>query len=480
MVRTDCSPQLESAILAAWAREGMITSRIEYGNLVLICLLHYDKLIADDPDDPAKQVLAAKTVHAKLECRVGVLLKECTSHVFRAPRNWIHQHKGTEFSKSSKDRFYSLLSASFASILKDNRISEAIVRVSVILAVLETKRFETPSFSDTTAIDAFVGSESKKLHVYSTETVKSCNDQHLLLHEPIVERAKSLLKHSCVYLSAVCTDDTTGATMGTLHCSVVYGHEIVDGDLTGMVEGGFNVGVKLPHNGDKGIKNPLYSQTVATYLRTIWLKKISFWSRGIVDLAEKAKDMAIDPTNQLIEAIFKNVKHGQDVFQHVGDPGQYVLHRMDDCRKSEKRFIDEFQYLGESLKKIQDRRSKKKRKKTQMSQDAATQEAEEKIDEPWSRKGASVEAETKLRNRLLFISTELFGSTNNSKCHDFIKETHVGDAKNMMSYPTFNNFMNGKSKPPLNARFMKGLQAFVSRNTETLASATATVTDQVD
>ena len=41
-----------------------------------------------------------------------------------------------------------------------------------------------------------------------------------------------------------------------------------------------------------------------------------------------------------------------------------------------------------------------------LSQDVATQEAEEKTDEPWSRKGSSVEAETKLLNALLSISTK--------------------------------------------------------------------------
>jgi hypothetical protein len=47
MCMTDCSPQLESGALKAFASEGMITSRILYGNVVLIYLLHYDKKILD-------------------------------------------------------------------------------------------------------------------------------------------------------------------------------------------------------------------------------------------------------------------------------------------------------------------------------------------------------------------------------------------------------------------------------------------------
>jgi hypothetical protein len=215
-------------------------------------------------------------------------------------------------------------------------------------------------------------------------------------------------------------------------------------------------------------------------LRTTWFKKISLWSRGIVDLAEKAKCMDTDPTNQLIEAVFKNVKHCQDVFEHVRDPGQYILHRWDDCRKSEKRFIDEFQYLRESLNKILVRRSDKKKRKM-LSQDVAIQETEEKTDEPWSRKGSPVEAETKLRNSLLFISMELFGLINNSKCHGLVVKTHVENKNDMMSYPTFNKFMRAQGSGRLKPGHMKTLQAFETRQTALqMASASATDGDHVD
>jgi hypothetical protein len=150
------------------------------------------------------------------------------------------------------------------------------------------------------------------------------------LHEPIITKAKSLLKHSCVYLSAVSIDDDTNKTMGTLRCSVVYGREIVDGAVTAMMEGGFNGGVKLPRNGDDGIKNPIYSLTVANYLRGTWMKNTALWSRGVVDLVESALDMDIEGNNQFSEAVFRHVKHEQDV-EHVSNPGDYVLHRWEDC-----------------------------------------------------------------------------------------------------------------------------------------------------
>jgi hypothetical protein len=48
------------------------------------------------------------------------------------------------------------------------------------------------------AIDAFIQSESKELHVDSLEDVdatllQACDDNDLLLHKPIVAKTKSLL-----------------------------------------------------------------------------------------------------------------------------------------------------------------------------------------------------------------------------------------------------------------------------------------------
>jgi hypothetical protein len=499
MCMTDCSPQLESAALAAFGREGMVTSRIQYGNVMLVHLLHFDKEIADDP---STRVETAKAIFSKLQLSIAIFLKECASHVYRAPKAWMHRNKSSEFGKS-KSRFESLLAASFASILRDDRISVAIVRWSVILAMLETERFKTPSFSDTsasmrvgrndedrileisraTAIDTFIKSESRVLYVDSLEDVDTTlanvpDDQHLLLHEPIIAKAKSLLKHSCVYLSSVSTDDVTNKTMGTLRCSVVYGREIVDGDVTAMLEGGFNVGVKLPHNGDDGIQNPLYSPTVAKYLRNTWMKKISLWSRSVVDLVESAVDMEIEGNNQFSEAVFRHVKHGQDVFDHTLDVGQYVLHRWTDCQKSERTFIKEYELLGSQLAQVEQRRSQKKRKQAKLTQDALTQEAEEQEDEPWSRTGSNQEVETSMRNELASIFIELGIHSNKqayicmSECLSSVTDRNI----KVMGYATFNNFMNqnSQSKKGLKPSYRKALQVFLVNHTAMSAALAAT------
>jgi hypothetical protein len=97
----------------------------------------------DSPQEAAQQIFDA------LRPRIGVFLKECASHVYRAPHSWVHRNQSSELVAAGKLRFENLFKASLSSLLKDNRISEVIVQLAVILAVLETKQFETPSLTDT-------------------------------------------------------------------------------------------------------------------------------------------------------------------------------------------------------------------------------------------------------------------------------------------------------------------------------------------
>jgi hypothetical protein len=156
------------------------------------------------------------------------------------------------------------------------------------------------------------------------------------------------------------------------------------------------------------------------------------------------------------------------------------MQRFRDCQISEKRFTDEFRHLRETLKQNLQRRSEKaKRKHVQMSQAVATQEAEEKEDEKWSRIGSNTEVEARLRNDLNHVFTGL-GIDNNVKALACIRDTFSGeDDMIVMSYATFNNFVKGQSQSRngLKPRFRKILQAFVSRKTVvSVALAAAGVT----
>jgi hypothetical protein len=125
------------------------------------------------------------------------------------------------------------------------------------------------------------------------------------------------------------------------------------------------------------------------------------------------------------------------------------------------------------------------------SQDAVTQQAEEEETEQWARTGSSTEVETRLRNDLLSIFAEMQGEKNNvqalaciNECFSGKKDESLMEDKKMMvpSYPTFNNFMNGKaqSRSGLKPKFLKSLQTFVSRKTDVRGGAASACRDRAE
>jgi hypothetical protein len=86
IIMTDCSPQLQTGALKTFSSGagGMASTRMEYGNIVLLHLLFYDKAlfnVSAGIDTTTSQTDVAKQVLASLRLRVGIFLKECRSHV---------------------------------------------------------------------------------------------------------------------------------------------------------------------------------------------------------------------------------------------------------------------------------------------------------------------------------------------------------------------------------------------------------------
>ena len=241
IIMTDCSIMLESgALLAFSSGDGMVHTRIEYSNAVLLHLLHYDKLVSAitcdtlGVDELRKKKEAASIILASLRMTVGIFLKECRSHVFRAPKHWMRSHQRSEFA-TMKPLFEGLLSKVFEEVTKEPKISVVIAQLSLVVAMLETEKFECPSFYDTTevkecrgeleegaeermlkAVDSFIRGESESLHIQSMEDLRARLDhgdmkrKHILLHDSIVERAKEVMKgQCCAYLHSfpVSNDD---------------------------------------------------------------------------------------------------------------------------------------------------------------------------------------------------------------------------------------------------------------------------------
>jgi hypothetical protein len=425
---TDCSAQLESgALLAFSSGTEMANTRIEYGNIVLLHLLFYDKALSDiaaGVDVITLQRELALRVLMSLRVSVGIFLKECRSHVYCAPFKWVRKQKGNEIA-TSKSRFEGFVKSVFEKVTREPQISVAIVQLSLVVALLETDKFDSPSFDDTMEmkdcrgtlekaaddrmlcnIASFIRVESEKLHIHSLADVteqltgKSMKNEKILLHNGIIERAKVLMKGQCrTYLRHIAISNVSSTQkMGTVRCSITYGRTLVgDGnEIEPWFEGGFDLILELPHNGQEGISNPLYSQTMATYLRTTWMVKFSLWCRGIVNLIETGMDMQIEDNNQFSEAMFKNIKHNTNVYDHVSDPGDYVIHRYEDTDCCTKQFVHQYELLHGKVADLMSRREKRKRDvdsaddagmvvdtaSTMLTQDEITQREEESLTEP--------------------------------------------------------------------------------------------------
>ena len=150
----------------------------------------------------------------------------------------MHKQKGKEFTQHVKSCFEGpagLLRHVFLLILEKNHISSTIIKLSLVIAMLETKRFDEGITLDDTMetkdhkgeeeiktgkcmthdIDEFICTESQKLQV---QTMDDIDDQlsdsdairarHILVHENIIARAKTMMKRQCcAYLKGVSLDN---------------------------------------------------------------------------------------------------------------------------------------------------------------------------------------------------------------------------------------------------------------------------------
>ena len=494
---TDCSPQLQSGMLRTFSSgEGKARTRIEYGNTVLLHLLYYDKALSDISagiETTTSQRDLALDVLASLRHTVGIYLKECSSHVCRAPFHWVRNQKDNEIA-NAKSRFEQLLKSVFYKVTREPKISVAIVQFCLVVAMLETEKFNSGSFEETmptkefsgplekaaedrmlSDVDSFIRTESEKLHIQSLKDVKdklelpAVKKKHITLHIDIIERAKAFMRGQCrTYLRHVSdSNDYPTQKMGVVRCSITYGRSLViesgNEEMEPWFQGGFDLSLQLPHNGEGGITNPLYSVTLAKYLRKTWMNKFSFWCRGIINLVEAGMQMQIEANNQSLEAIFKNVKHNTDVYNNVSEPGEYIIHRYDDIECCTRQFVHQYESIEGRIKEMMRRRERLSSASSFHSdnavagmapatatlpatQDEVTQETEDSLTEQWSRSGSASEIEAKLRNELVEIFVEnisTVGGTSMKRKHGYL-EACVGTKR--ISYPTFRQFMNDKQK----------------------------------
>jgi hypothetical protein len=121
LFKSDCCPQLEAGALKAFAvGSGAGVTRIKCGNLVLVLLLHYDKVEWDIRNGNSSVTLkdAAVKIHDIVKETTGIFLKECSAHVWRAPDSWAHRNKKPVFA-GVKERVRSIFKA-FSSLSSKN------------------------------------------------------------------------------------------------------------------------------------------------------------------------------------------------------------------------------------------------------------------------------------------------------------------------------------------------------------------------
>jgi len=525
LCQSDCSAALEAGALRAFSNSDktMATTRIEYSNITLLHLLHYDCLTKDLSASESRKQPALAVLNS-MKPSVPTFLKECSAHVCRAPPKWVKRTEGVEGSET-KSRFENLMWSVFLSLIRERRVSVLIVKLSLVVAMLETESFVSPPFTKDSVvkdsrepaemeeekrlaltIQAFIIEEASNLHISSLDEVKQqlINDNvvkhHIAFHEGIVERAKGLMRQQAsIYLNHISIDNSNSSwLMGVLRCSIVYGvlcSDQYEGDeVKPLLEAGLNVTVGLPFDGGQsGVKNPLFSMAAAQYLREEWMFKTSLWCRGIVDVLENALDMEIEDSNQLLEAVIKNVKHNQNVHAHTGDLGLYMVHRFRDSEASVKQLMLQYSGLKRKVKDLESRRAKrqqqrrsKEMKSSSMSssqpqsltQDEQVQHHEEEVvGEQWSRKGAKVETDAQLRMDLVAIFSqfeEQIGGTSATKQHAYVLSSlNENERDKVMSYGVFNKFMRGmhESAKGLKSSHVAVLQEFICKKQEELQRA---------
>jgi hypothetical protein len=119
---TDCSPQLQSAVLTTFATGGETLTRLVFGNVVLVHLFYFDGVARTVARCSEELKSTAKMVMKSLEgFGIVVFMHECKSHVYRAPKTYVHKHKAPEIVRE-KIAFESMVTTHSPNPLTPNQV----------------------------------------------------------------------------------------------------------------------------------------------------------------------------------------------------------------------------------------------------------------------------------------------------------------------------------------------------------------------
>ena len=123
------------------------------------------------------------------------------------------------------------------------------------------------------------------------------------------------------------------------------------------------------------IKNPLFNQKVADYIRNEWAKKIGLWAATSIHLVKMATGVVADTSNQSAEGVMNREKHMKG---HTGkniEPAEYFRYFGEENSSAAKRLLTEMQNMEETVK----RTTKRKEARSKNAQKQQNGEEEEQI-----------------------------------------------------------------------------------------------------
>ena len=132
-VFTDCAPQLQHAVLAAFGK----ATRYKFANMAMLILAYYESAVSAPANAESKEqaALLARAAAKLLRGAAGVFIKECKSHVDRAAKSHVHCPSKSSYIKQYRDYFETAVTCVWGQVLEEESIFVAIATMAVFIKV---------------------------------------------------------------------------------------------------------------------------------------------------------------------------------------------------------------------------------------------------------------------------------------------------------------------------------------------------------
>lgn len=346
------------------------------------------------------QANAAMVMESLKRCGVNTLVKQCHSHVYRAvdgfrrkPRKALPTEvQEIDLSETPIMSTDIMTSVFIEDMLSSESLPRVFVHMAVMIALFETERLNTcspimmgaePQIASSddvkqqattcfAAMQRFIDGEVAGLQFASLAEATAAafsagTDAWLTPFEAVVDRAVPLVTH---YGGRVYLESLDNASEGILHCNIFYGPRSTKKVVVSMGKTlaktpnskSYRFKGKLPFDGT--IRNPACSKRAAQYLRKTWAKTAAFWAAPVLTFLRHLVGVAMDNSNQAMEARIKDRKHNTSIHDHCKDLGQYILYwyrtqvvddgaTLEEMKNFDRRLRDLLDYRGNKRQRVE-------------------------------------------------------------------------------------------------------------------------------